>query len=154
MKVEKETKFGYGFALAGWGLPAIVEKIFGPVVALVIAAMCTVGGIWFLCAAHFHKEPNTGFVAPKRSRPSEWLVTAILVMGCSVALGFAVHRVAKTQAEPIKAAYSELDWARVGPLKIVHPNEHSEGNDVYQIFFNNFGHLKAKQVGYLVTVTV
>ena len=53
-----------------------------------------------------------------------------------------------------QSQYSELDWARVAPLKIVHSGERSADNDVYQIIFKNFGHLKAKQIGHLATVTV
>ncbi len=42
--MSKETKFGYGFLLAGVGLPYLIEKLAGPLTALVIAVACT---IWF-----------------------------------------------------------------------------------------------------------
>lgn len=40
MRVSKETKFGYGFLLAGMGLPFLIDKLLGAVPALIVAAIC------------------------------------------------------------------------------------------------------------------
>jgi hypothetical protein len=49
---SRETKFGYGFLFAGAGLPYLVDKLLGPIVALVVAAACLLLGIGFLVAGH------------------------------------------------------------------------------------------------------
>ena len=54
--MSKETKFGYGFLLAGVGLPYLIEKLAGPFTALVIAVACTVLGASLLLAGHLHRD--------------------------------------------------------------------------------------------------
>ena len=50
--------FGYGFLLAGAGLPYLIDKLLGPIAALIVAAICTVGGLGLLLAGHFHRDKN------------------------------------------------------------------------------------------------
>ena len=50
--------FGYGFLLAGAGLPYLIDKLLGPIAALIVAAICIVGGLGLLLAGHFHRDKN------------------------------------------------------------------------------------------------
>lgn len=56
MRLSKESKFGYGFLLAGCGLPYLVDKLLGPTWAISVAVICTVLGVGLLISAHRHKE--------------------------------------------------------------------------------------------------
>jgi len=56
--MAKETKFGYGFLLAGTGLPYLIDKLLGPVLALIVASACMLGGIGFLLAGHLQRDKN------------------------------------------------------------------------------------------------
>jgi hypothetical protein len=58
------NQFGYGFLFAGVGLPYLIDKLFGPLAALIAAAICLLAGIGFLVAGHLDKEAPT---ARKRS---------------------------------------------------------------------------------------
>jgi hypothetical protein len=53
---SRETKFGYGFLLVGAALPYLIDKLFGPVYALVAAAILLLAGIGCLVAAHLDRE--------------------------------------------------------------------------------------------------
>jgi hypothetical protein len=53
---SRETKFGYGFLFAGAGLPYLVDKLLGPIAALVVAALCLLIGIGFLVAGHLDNK--------------------------------------------------------------------------------------------------
>jgi hypothetical protein len=55
-KMSKETKFGYGFLLAGVGLPYLTEKFFGQSTATIAAAVCLFLGICLLIAGHLHER--------------------------------------------------------------------------------------------------
>jgi hypothetical protein len=57
--VSKETKFGYGFLLAGVGAPFLIFEILGFAAAVIAASSCTVIGIALLIAGHRHKEERT-----------------------------------------------------------------------------------------------
>jgi outer membrane biosynthesis protein TonB len=62
--VSKELKFGYGFLLAGVGLPILIVVIWGEkLAAAVVGSVFVVTGITLLIAGHFHKD-----TAKKRSR--------------------------------------------------------------------------------------
>src|SRR5437899_11755420 len=54
--ISKDTKFGYGFLLAGVGLPYLIEQLFGALGATIIAAACTVIGLSLLIAGHLHRD--------------------------------------------------------------------------------------------------
>jgi hypothetical protein len=91
MRISKETKFGYGFLLAGVGLPNLIEKLLGPLAALVAAAVCTVGGVGLLAAGHFHREKTIGFEVPQRNvLPAA--ITVTLLLGMIISLFVAVKR--------------------------------------------------------------
>jgi hypothetical protein len=94
--VSKETKFGYGFLLAGVGVPNLIDKLFGAsTLALVIAALCTIAGFGLLAAGHFHRdkdaaEPKPG-VIPVAG-------TLILIAAVAVTLTVAIWRVVREHA--------------------------------------------------------
>lgn len=73
--MSKETKFGYGFLLAGVGVPYLIEKLLGAVAALVIAALCVVAGVGLLVAGHLHRDKTIGFELPQ-SRTTPILTVA------------------------------------------------------------------------------
>jgi hypothetical protein len=62
--MPKETKFGYGFLLAGVALPYLIEKFLGAGPAAAVAIVCGIIGIAFLVSGHRHKE---GLEAPVES---------------------------------------------------------------------------------------
>jgi hypothetical protein len=57
--MSREAKFGYGFLFLGAGLPYLIDKLMGPIPALIAAAILFVVGIAFLVAAHLdHKTAS------------------------------------------------------------------------------------------------
>jgi hypothetical protein len=57
--MSRETKFGYGFLLAGIGMPYLIERLLGPSTATVASLAFVVLGIVFLIAGHRHGKPIT-----------------------------------------------------------------------------------------------
>lgn len=57
--MSRENKFGYGFLLAGIGMPYLIERLLGPTPATVVSIICVVLGIAFLVAGHRHEKPMT-----------------------------------------------------------------------------------------------
>ena len=57
-RIAKETKFGYGFLLVGSALPYLIDKLFGPIAALIVASICLVAGVALLVAAHLHRDKS------------------------------------------------------------------------------------------------
>src|SRR5258708_3526722 len=55
---SRETKFGYGFLLLGAAMPYLIDKLLGPIAALISAAVILLGGIAFLVAGHFHRDKD------------------------------------------------------------------------------------------------
>jgi hypothetical protein len=54
--MRRETKFGYGFTLAGIGVPFLIDKLFGLSPAICVSVACVVVGGVFLVSGHRHKE--------------------------------------------------------------------------------------------------
>lgn len=55
--MSRESKFGYGFLLAGVGLPFLIDKVAGAMLpAIVAASVCFVVGVVLLVAAHLHRD--------------------------------------------------------------------------------------------------
>src|SRR6266567_4220934 len=88
--------------------------------------------------------PDQSRYRQKQARPAYFQVKLISigVVGFTVlaalSCGARIVEVAKhSSTDSKKPSYTQLDWARVGPMKIVHSNEHSDNNDVYQIVFKN-----------------
>jgi hypothetical protein len=54
--MRRETKFGYGFTLAGIGVPFLIERLFGLSPAIYASVACVVVGGVFLVSGHLHKE--------------------------------------------------------------------------------------------------
>jgi hypothetical protein len=54
--MSKETKFGYGFLLAGVGMPYLIEKFVGQTWAVLVALLCVLLSIFFLIAGHLHER--------------------------------------------------------------------------------------------------
>jgi hypothetical protein len=88
LRMSKETKFGYGFLLAGVGLPYLIDKLLGPSAALIAAVVCTLGGLALLVAGHLHREST----APRTTGRGGILLTLLLVGAAVTALGWAIVR--------------------------------------------------------------
>ena len=54
--MSRETKFGYGFLLAGVGLPYVIDKFLGPTAAGTVLILCLIVGVALLVAGHKHKD--------------------------------------------------------------------------------------------------
>ena len=112
-RMSRETKFGYGFLFAGIGLPFLIEKLLGSLVALIVAAVCLVLGMALLLAGHLHREDPIGF-APLE--PVNWparILTALLLFTTAGSLLIAIVRFSHKRSTP-ESAISE-------PLKTHNP---------------------------------
>ena len=84
-KMSRDAKFGYGFLLVGTALPYLIEKLSGSALwAAAIAAICLVGGMGFLIAAHRHGQ---SFI----SHRSLWgkigvVVATVMLMACATCI--------------------------------------------------------------------
>lgn len=63
--MSRETKFGYGFLFAGTGMPYLIDKLLGPVVAIVVSAVLTLVGLGLLVAGHRHKDTQASRIKRK-----------------------------------------------------------------------------------------
>jgi hypothetical protein len=105
MRMGKETKFGYGFLLAGVGLPYLIDKLVGELAALIVAAVCTVAGIGLLILGHFHVEEG----AEKTIGKPTAIVTAIIFIGAVLTLIWAIVNYWGTlQAKAGHEVYAEV----------------------------------------------
>lgn len=85
MRPSKETKFGYGFLLAGCGLPYLIDKLLGSTWAISVALVCTVLGVTLLISAHCHKD----------SPPPAWrtiIAGVIMIVVIVVSIGVIAKR--------------------------------------------------------------
>lgn len=55
--MSRDTKFGYGFLLAGVALPIVFAAVFGsPLAASTVCGICMAGAVGFLVSGHLHRE--------------------------------------------------------------------------------------------------
>jgi hypothetical protein len=80
-RMERDTKFGYGFTLAGIGVPFLIERLVGQFAAICVAVVMTTLGIGFLVAGHRHHEENDSGLGSHRRRK-----LAIAVLFVTIAL--------------------------------------------------------------------
>src|ERR1700732_3122013 len=52
MAFQRDSKLGYGYLLVGVAVPPLTDSIFGHTAGLIAYAICLLGGIVFLLAAH------------------------------------------------------------------------------------------------------
>jgi hypothetical protein len=88
MRMSRETKFGYGFLLAGVGVPYLMDKLFGGLVALIVAALCTLFGIALLIAGYLH----LGEVKKRKISRARIAITAFIFVGAILTLTWAVWK--------------------------------------------------------------
>ena len=113
MRMSKETKFGYGFLFAGVGLPYLIEKLFGPLTALIIAALCTLAGVALLGAGHLHREKEPiGFTLPYHRNRNPLALTVGLIVALTLTLTWAVARVVETPNESQELAVGSAPTKR------------------------------------------
>ncbi len=105
--MSKETKLGYGFLLAGVGLPYLIEKLFTPKAALATAVILMIAGICLLVAGHLHERQKLA----SKIIPA---LIAIMVLGAGIA-----WRVRPASEEP-PAAVKQSD-EKVQPIPPVIP---------------------------------
>jgi hypothetical protein len=120
MAIQRADKFGYGFTLVGVFLSYLLERIFGPRVALLVAVIGVVVGIVFIAAGHLSREP--GAVKVERKSLLVGIFVALLAVGTIVFLGVRAYR--KQVAESRSSA---------GPTVMSNsPNGKSEGGSSSQ----------------------
>jgi hypothetical protein len=91
-----ETKFGYGFLLAGVGVPYLIDKLFGPLLATIIACFCLVGGVTLLIAGHSHRD---SLLVPRTARAPTLrrVFVVLLIVGASAALSVVAWRLIQSR---------------------------------------------------------
>jgi hypothetical protein len=94
--MPKEAQFGYGFLLVGLGAPFLIDKLFGPSLALGIATICTVAGVGLLVAGHLHREKDEKGAKREISRPS-FIVASVIIIACVSTLGWSVWKFASAK---------------------------------------------------------
>jgi hypothetical protein len=83
--MERDTKFGYGFTLAGIGVPFLIERLFGQFAAICVAVAMTTLGVGFLVAGHRHHE-NDGEQGKRR----RWKLAIAVLFVASALAGISV----------------------------------------------------------------
>jgi hypothetical protein len=97
--MSKETKFGYGFLLVGVGVPYLIDKLIGPIFALLVAVVCTIIGVALLRAGHTHRDrEGLGFSLPDK-RTGEKTMTAVIIVVVAASLIWGVVRVVTREAK-------------------------------------------------------
>jgi hypothetical protein len=103
--MSRETKLGYGFLLVGSGLPYLVDKLLGPIFALITAAVCFVGGIAFLVAGHLHRNKKEvrfrGVMATIGMFTLVGAASGALIGSLSGAIWSVAHKTAATATPPV-----------------------------------------------------
>jgi hypothetical protein len=100
-RMSRESKFGYGFLLFGLGMPYLIDKVFGPVIALITAIACAVIGLSFLVAGHMHKETEAATIKIGKRR-DELLLPIVLGSMLLVGIPFMLYTVNHPSTNPIK----------------------------------------------------
>jgi hypothetical protein len=90
--MSRDSKFGYGFLLAGIGLPYLMDKFLGIIPATITAVVCAIVGIGFLIAGHRHRED--GDTRPRRITWKTATLTVVLL--CLLVLGI-VYRLLRRE---------------------------------------------------------
>jgi hypothetical protein len=111
--MQRDAKFGYGFLFVGAAMPYLADKIFGPIPALVVAAIILIVGIIFLVSAHSHGAPH----ARRTLAMTIWLFTlygaGIGALGGGIA--GAIRKLAiKPSADEL--LISQVAWVSPAPI--------------------------------------
>lgn len=111
--MERDTKFGYGYTLVGIGAAYLLDKLFGPAVAMSIAIGLTLLGIAFLVAGHRHELATTApsvrsvrlYLWPNNPLRLTWKNSVILscAMIAGVAVIYGVNRIGILQTIPFNS---------------------------------------------------
>lgn len=87
-RMSRDAKFGYGFLLAGVGMPYLIDYLFGPTAAFIVAFVCSLAGAGFLVFAHTHGRNDL-------RRVQIWMAIGLVL----VALGGSGWRVVHMESE-------------------------------------------------------
>jgi hypothetical protein len=119
--MQRDTKLGYGFLLVGAPLLYIVEKLWGPIVALIFALVILLLGVGFLVSAHSHRESET----PPRRRGLMTLIALYATIGAAsgTLLGGVFGAIRGLLEMPIKPT---IAWAVNSPIKFGTAIENSQ----------------------------
>ncbi len=100
--MSKETKFGYGFLLAGVGLPHLIEKLLGDKAAMLAAVLCVLAGVCLLAAGHLHE---------RKGLSTKIILGVLLVILIAAGVAWRVYRRSQkpTIADNEKAATTKLE---------------------------------------------
>lgn len=78
------------------GLPYLIDKLFGPLAATIIACVCLVGGLALLISGHLHRDTD---IVPRRTRTRilRFAVVVLLIVGASAALSVVAWRLIQSR---------------------------------------------------------
>lgn len=78
--MEKATKYGYGFLLAGCALPYLIDKLLGKTAAIVTSVVLLILGVAFLIAGAVHVDES----ARAARKTSKWAIVVAIVLVCGI----------------------------------------------------------------------
>jgi hypothetical protein len=123
--VGRETKFGYGFLLAGIGLPILIVVIWGErFAAAIVGSLLAVAGITLLVAGHLHQD------TPKKRTKMGMIGLFVLVgalMGAAVGLlcGVSLIVLKRQDVQPISSGDTSKNNVQPAPKEMGHPETHA-----------------------------
>ncbi len=124
-RMARDTKFGYGFLLVGGGMPYLVDKWFGVLPAMIIAAMLVLLGVIFLVAGHVHEKAS----------PKQWRIAiAAIVVFSAATLAWPIIEYAKPSFAMVRPVTWTLPSARSTEIFITDEVGHESLDDVEILF--------------------
>lgn len=120
-RMARDTKFGYGFLFVGGGMPYLVDKWFGVLPAMIIAAASVVLGVVFLVAGHLHENAS----------PKQWRIAiAAIAVFSVVTLGWPIVEYAKPSLVVVKPVIWTLPSVRTTEIFVAGALGHETLSDV------------------------
>jgi hypothetical protein len=117
--MARETKFGYGYLLVGAALPYLIDKLLGPIAALIAASIVGISGLVFLLAGHLHKDGNK--VKKHRGFMASIGIFALIGAASGAVIGSlsgAIWNVAYGKKAPSKDEGKSVDSERPQPYEV------------------------------------
>jgi hypothetical protein len=116
MAVKRDSKLGYGFLLVGASVPYLIDKLFGPVAALLVSLFSFIVGCGFLVHAHIGRSEDG---APSPMKIGGKIAVCLLSLACVVGIFIASWKVYKKPPSDPKSeqqSYSGPSFAISTPV--------------------------------------